>query len=325
MQLAGFAGTLSVEGSTVSGNTVAGNGGGINIDSGSLTVLNSTFTGNDAGAPGQAVSASSGGAIAAFDTTGILVQNSTIVGNTAQGGVPNTGGGGIARTAGTPGVLEVTNSVVAGNTNANAPDIVTNIAGTTVNVNFSAVGSPAGFTPSGSSGNNLPFGTNLELVPLAFVGGPTRAFAPAFGSPLIDAGSDALIPPGLTTDQRGGTFARVSGTVDIGAVESQAPFIPIAVASAPPVTAAGGTAYQFTVTYSDPQGPGGAIDTAGIVDNHAAVRVTGPGGFDVPATFVSIDDPADGAARTATYTITPPGGSWDPLDFGTYTVRVQAN
>jgi hypothetical protein len=42
------------------------------------------------------------------------------------------------------------------------------------------------------------------------------------GSPAIDKGSDALIPSGLTTDQRG--LPRiVNGTVDIGACENQPP------------------------------------------------------------------------------------------------------
>ena len=40
------------------------------------------------------------------------------------------------------------------------------------------------------------------------------------GSPAIDEGSNALIPGGVTTDQRGDSRI-VNGTVDIGAVESQ--------------------------------------------------------------------------------------------------------
>ena len=91
------------------------------------------------------------------------------------------------------------------------------------------------------------------------------------------------------------------------------------------VNTAGNTSYQFTVTYSDPQGAAGAINTAGIINNNNAIRVTGPGGFNVLATYVSIDNAANGTPRTATYSITPPGGTWDPLDFGTYTVSIQAN
>jgi hypothetical protein len=319
-------GTLLVQNSIVSGNTAGTNGGGVFANYGSVTLQNTTVTANTAGIPSGTVSTSSGGGVAITGGTGTLrVQNSTIVGNTALGAAANTGGGGIARTTVAAGTITVTNSVIAGNTNANGPDLLTAATGSTVNVNFSAIGAAAGYTPSGTSGNNLPPATDLKLVPLAFVGGPTRSFTPAFGSPLIDAGSDALVPAGVTTDQRGGAFARTVGVVDIGAVESQAPFIPVAAASAATVTTAGDTAYQFTVTYSDPQGSGGAIDTAGILNNNAAVRVIGPNGFDVPATFVSIDDPADGSPRTATYSITPPGGSWDPADVGTYSVRVQAD
>ena len=63
-----------------------------------------------------------------------------------------------------------------------------------------------------TSANNIAPGTDLKLVPLAFVGGPTRTLAPAFGSPLIDAGQGVLIPSGVTTDQRGGAFVRTSGS-----------------------------------------------------------------------------------------------------------------
>jgi hypothetical protein len=320
-----FTGTLLVQNSTVSGNSATTNGGGISVHYGTVAVQNSTIVGNTAGVSG-AVSTATGGGISVVGSTGtIRVQNSTIVGNTAFGTTANTGGGGIARTSNSTGTTTVTNSVIAGNNNSTAPDILTAATGTTTHVNFSAIGSNKGHTLSGTSANNLPPGTDLKLIPMAFVGGSTKTMAPAFGSPLIDAGQGPLIPIGMTTDQRGGAFARIAGTaVDIGAVESQAPFIPVAAATAVPVTTSGGTAYEFTVTYSDPQGVAGAIDTAGIIGNDAAIRVTGPGGFNSLATFVSIDDPTDGAARTATYSITPPGGTWDPLDVGTYTVSVLA-
>ncbi|MDJ0726357.1 MAG: choice-of-anchor Q domain-containing protein, partial [Prochloraceae cyanobacterium] len=42
------------------------------------------------------------------------------------------------------------------------------------------------------------------------------------GSLAIDAGNNANVPPGVTTDQRGDGFDRiVNGTVDIGAFEVQ--------------------------------------------------------------------------------------------------------
>ena len=61
---------------------------------------------------------------------------------------------------------------------------------------------------------------NPLLAPLGNYGGPTQTMALLPGSPAIDAGNNALIPAGVTTDQRG--FARiVNGTVDIGAFEVQ--------------------------------------------------------------------------------------------------------
>ena len=51
-------------------------------------------------------------------------------------------------------------------------------------------------------------------------GGPTFTLALLPGSPAIDAGSNALIASGVTTDQRGSGFPRiVNNTVDIGAFE----------------------------------------------------------------------------------------------------------
>jgi hypothetical protein len=114
--------------------------------------------------------------------------------------------------------------------NGNAPDIL-GVAGiTTTNVNFSAVGSATGFTLSGTSGNNLAFGTNLLLGPLADNGGQTLTMMPASGSPLINAGNNTLTHSSLSTDQRGPGFFRIHGSiVDIGAVERE--ILPLTVLS----------------------------------------------------------------------------------------------
>jgi hypothetical protein len=55
------------------------------------------------------------------------------------------------------------------------------------------------------------------------------------------------------------------------------------------------------------------------------VRATGPGGFDVAAAFVGVNINTNGTSRIATYSIVPPGGSWDFADNGTYNVVMQAN
>lgn len=84
-----------------------------------------------------------------------------------------------------------------------------------------------------------------------------------------------------------------------------------------PVSTAGGTYYPFSVTYSDNQ----AINTSTLA---GAVRVTGPGGFSQTAAMVlgSVQPPGDGTPRTATYSMTPPGGKWDAGDNGAYTVSL---
>jgi hypothetical protein len=89
--------------------------------------------------------------------------------------------------------------------------------------------------------------------------------------------------------------------------------------AAPNVTLSGGTAYSFTVTFSDNQ----AVDSTSIDGND--IRVTGPGGFNQLATLVGVTAVGNGTSRTATYQITTPGGAWDTADGGTYTVAVEAD
>ena len=104
--------------------------------------------------------------------------------------------------------------------------------------NTAATSGPDAFGTFASQGNNLIGKTdgssgwvgsdltgtiatplNPLLAPLGNYGGPTQTMALLPGSPAIDAGNNALIPAGVTTDQRG--LPRiVNGTVDIGAFES---------------------------------------------------------------------------------------------------------
>jgi parallel beta helix pectate lyase-like protein len=214
-------GTLLVRNSTISGNQGPGSGGGILLDSftGTLLVQNSTVSGNTAGV--------SGGGIAQLAGTGtITLQDSTVTANSAGGtatGTLSTGGGGIARWDHTAATINIDNSIVSGNTNSRAPDILAEPL-TTTNVHYSAVGNSTGFTMSATSGNNLAFNTSLMLGPLANNGGRTLTHALLAGSPLIDAGNNALIPTVLVNDQRGAGFARIAGpAVDIGAYERAVP------------------------------------------------------------------------------------------------------
>ena len=86
---------------------------------------------------------------------------------------------------------------------------------------------------------------NALLAPLGNYGGPTQTMALLPGSPAIGAGNNALIPAGVTTDQRG--FTRiVNGTVDIGAFESSG--FTIALTSGSGQTASGAFAAPLVVT-----------------------------------------------------------------------------
>ena len=82
------------------------------------------------------------------------------------------------------------------------------------------------------------------------------------------------------------------------------------------VTAGGGASYTFSVTYTDNV----AVKVASI--GNGDVLVSGPNGFSQAAVLVSVDNPADGSPRTATYRVTAPGGTWDYADSGAYTVRL---
>jgi hypothetical protein len=141
---------------------------------------------------------------------------------------------------------------------------------------------------------------NADIAPATDIQGNTRWDDPA----TPNTGN----PPG-------------TGYVDLGAYEFQGAGDtqpPQASLTAPDVTASGATVYTFTVTYTD-----NVAVKVSTLDNQD-VQVTGPNSFSQIATLVSVDQNTDGTPRTATYQITPPGGSWDTADNGTYTVSVQA-
>jgi len=106
------------------------------------------------------------------------------------------------------------NTIIANNTNGNCNAFVSDGGG-----NLSDDASCA-VTTATSLAN-----TAAQLGTLQNNGGPTRTMAPLTGSPAIDQGVNQLaIDAGLTTDQRGAGFARISptgGTVDRGALEVQ--------------------------------------------------------------------------------------------------------
>jgi hypothetical protein len=138
--------------------------------------------------------------------------DSTISGNTASTGPGGTASaGGIAIAGGT---ALSNNSIISANT---AGTSYSDITGTlSPSSGYNLIGTGGGLTNAVNGnivGNDFPY-----LGALANYGGPTETLLPDPSSPAVDAGSNALIPTGVTTDQRGNP--RIFGpSVDIGADE----------------------------------------------------------------------------------------------------------
>lgn len=203
-------GTVTLTNVTISNNTATHGGGMVNLSTATLT--NVTISNNTADYYG--------GGIYNFGST--TIKNSTISNNTAA-----NKGGGIYKQVGYGFLCTLANSVVAGNTAPTGPD-------------FSLSDSSGSITSNGhnfiGNGEDISWGEsdlhgttaqplNPLLAPLANNGGYTQTLMPAWNSPLLNHGSNTLVPSGLTTDQRG--QARVANTtVDIGAVELQTSDLP---------------------------------------------------------------------------------------------------
>ena len=209
-------GIAYVDGCTFTGNS----GTGIadvfrnnpNNGAGTLTITNSTFSGNSSTA-GNSVVRSEGEPLA---TSTISMVNCTVTNNTVTGVGQH---GAIWQVPGPTHVLTLVNTIVSGNLSGGLP---LDIDGTAVpSSSNNLIGAGGGLT-NGVNGNLVGI-NNPQLAPLQNNGGPTMTHALLCTSPALDAGTNAVTgaPYFLTTDQRGGAFARLThGRVDIGAYEA---------------------------------------------------------------------------------------------------------
>lgn len=204
---------MVVTDSTISGNSATVGSVAYVVQGGTLTLHDSTVANN------QAVE---GGGVVVRGQASAGIFQSTIVNNaTTAPLVPDSDAARYA--AGLevwPGCTVVlNNSVLAGNTSVvpgESPDAHVH-DGATLTAKYSLLGTQlqADYTTDGNVFSDTP-----GLGQLTDNGGPTPTMAPQPGSPVLDVGSNALVPTGMTTDQRGDGYPRIlNGTVDIGAVE----------------------------------------------------------------------------------------------------------
>jgi hypothetical protein len=222
-------GTLTIQGSTISGNTAYASGGGIAND-GTLAVIDSTVTGNTLINVSGLTGAYLGQGAGIRNAGTLTLEGDTISGNSGliNLGSSTTGfGGGIANSA---GVTFLHDTILSGNTAAtgDGQDAYT-AAGTILSFGHNLVGNTVGtFT---LAGGDLT-GVNPMLGSLQSSGGPTQTLALLAGSPAIDAGdSGSVTPPiapvsGLVAWYRGEGNAQDSAGSSSGTLQGGATTVP---------------------------------------------------------------------------------------------------
>ena len=229
-------GSVSMTGSTVSGNAVSGpspGGGGIDTR-GMFEISSSTISGNTSTSLGGGIEAlgakaylgiadstianntanGDGGGIFVQDTKGgaVGIGNSTISGNFSTIG---SGGGGIF-VGGVPaaGIAVSAFSTIIANNKSGSTNAFDDVEGDPINVDHDLIRVFGSGTLNGLDATTIT-GVNPLLGALGNHGGPTQTMLPGAKSAAIDHGEN---PDGLLFDQRG--FIRLLGaSFDIGAVE----------------------------------------------------------------------------------------------------------
>ena len=226
-----FGGTVTITNSTINDNIAEDAGGGIVANGSRLTVTNSTISGNSAYGTFTAGGIDYTGGNTSNLTNVTITNNRSVNANctTCGGGIWNSDGG---------FVVNLRNTIIAGNTVANASSSPDFYGPTSTSSSFNLIGNSQGTTGITNGTNNNQVGTNTSpvdarLAPLGNYGGTTQTHALLSNSPAINAGSDCVInltcssnnpPAALTTDQRGAGFPRkVGNAVDIGAIEFVSP------------------------------------------------------------------------------------------------------
>jgi CSLREA domain-containing protein len=198
----GAGGTVTVTNSTISGNSTQENGGGI-WNGSTLTVTNSTISGNSASSSGGGIRNNFGGTV--------TVTGSTISGNSAGND------GGAIDNSGTVNLLNVT---ISGNSSGSGSQDVGGIwNGNTVNASFVTIANNTGSTTGAGGIFNLSGATvNIKN---SILGNNTSGGAPNCAGALTASGAN------LATDGTCTGFSTVPSTgpggLNLGALQVNAP------------------------------------------------------------------------------------------------------
>ena len=293
----GAVGTATVTNSTFYDNTAAQYGGGVDNYGGLATLTNCTISGN---------SAATGGGMYTRTGYGSQAGTATLINCTVSANSATTGGGGVGSDANS--TVNIGNTIVAVNTgNTTSPDAV----GTFSSLGNNLIGETDGSSGWGTSDLTGTIAQPLDplLAPLGSYGGSTQTMPLLPGSPALDAGSNALIPTGTTTDQRG--LPRIhNSTVDIGAFESSG--FTISVTSGNDQSTALGTSFTdplvITVTANNPIEPvAGGIVTFTLPSSGPSATITGGSGTIGANGTASVDLTANDTLGSYTVTATASG------------------
>jgi hypothetical protein len=222
-----FSGTLLVNNSTISNNTIVGGFSGSGIDAGGTTTLNNTTVSGNSGGSSQ-------GGIYSFVGT-VNLNNSTISGNEASG---------IFNQAGT---FNLQNTILANNGGQDCFNDL-NYNGTITSLGHNLIKTPGNCV---LTGNDLS-GVDPMLGPLQDNGGPSPTLALQLGSQAIDGGNPGTCLP---TDQRGSLRF---GPCDIGAYEYRGTSTALTTSLNPSVFGQTVT-FTATVTKGEPGTPTGTV------------------------------------------------------------------
>lgn len=239
-------GTINIMSSAITNNRAFNSGGGIYNASGQLYLTNSTVSGN------VVVNGSGGGIYNSSDSFNpggnLILTNSTIANNHAKGP-----GGGLRQDI--TGTITIRNTIIAENSSEATEN---DVSGTIVSQGFNLIGNST--SSSGWTATDL-LNRNPLLALLGNNGGPTLTHALLPGSPAINSGSNALAKDPITNnpldgDQRGYSRFRGgmgSGTVDIGAFESNVAASPVTL-SGRVLTSSGRGISNARITLTDANG-----------------------------------------------------------------------